>query len=62
MDDGFSGTNTAHRQGFQKLMKDAMDGKIDMGDHIDHLVRTDFDLGLTEREANRCIELLQRED
>ena len=28
--DGFSGTNTAHRQGFQKLMKDAMDGKIDM--------------------------------
>lgn len=30
VDDGFSGTNTAHRQGFQKLMKDAMDGKIDM--------------------------------
>lgn len=29
-DDGFSGTNTDHRQGFQKLMKDAMDGKIDM--------------------------------
>ena len=29
-DDGFSGTNTEHRQGFQKLMKDAMDGKIDM--------------------------------
>ncbi|MBR4656690.1 MAG: recombinase family protein [Oscillospiraceae bacterium] len=30
VDDGFSGTNIAHRQGFQKLMKDAMDGKIDM--------------------------------
>lgn len=30
VDDGFSGTNTAHRQGFQKLMKDAMEGKIDM--------------------------------
>ena len=30
MDDGFSGTNTEHRQGFQKLMKDCMDGKIDM--------------------------------
>ncbi len=30
VDDGFSGTNTEHRQGFQKLMKDAMDGKIDM--------------------------------
>ena len=30
MDDGFSGTNTEHRQGFQKLMADAMDGKIDM--------------------------------
>ena len=30
VDDGFSGTNTSHRQGFQKLMKDAMDGKIDM--------------------------------
>ena len=29
-DDGFSGTNTEHRQGFQKLMRDAMDGKIDM--------------------------------
>lgn len=29
-DDGFSGTNTDHRQGFQKLMKDCMDGKIDM--------------------------------
>ena len=30
VDDGFSGTNTEHRQGFQKLMQDAMDGKIDM--------------------------------
>lgn len=30
VDDGFSGTDTDHRQGFQKLMKDAIDGKIDM--------------------------------
>ncbi len=30
VDDGFSGTDTSHRQGFQKLMQDAMDGKIDM--------------------------------
>ena len=30
VDDGVSGTNTDHRQGFQKLMKDCMDGKIDM--------------------------------
>ena len=30
VDDGFSGTNTEHRQGFQKLMQDCMDGKIDM--------------------------------
>lgn len=30
VDDGFSGTNTEHRQGFQKLMQDAMDGKIDL--------------------------------
>ncbi len=30
VDDGFSGTNTEHRQGFQKLMQDALDGKIDM--------------------------------
>ena len=30
VDDGFSGTNTDHRQGFQKLMQDAMDGKIDL--------------------------------
>ena len=27
----------------------------------DHLIRTDFDLGLTEKEADRCIELLQKE-
>ena len=36
-----------------------LDDDYDMGDHIDHLVRTDFDLGLTEREADRCIALLQ---
>ena len=30
VDDGFSGTNTDHRQGFRKLMRDAMDGRIDM--------------------------------
>jgi DNA invertase Pin-like site-specific DNA recombinase len=30
VDDGFSGTNTEHRQGFQKLMADSLDGKIDL--------------------------------
>ncbi len=30
VDDGFSGTNTEHREGFKKLMADAMDGKIDL--------------------------------
>ena len=30
VDDGFSGTSTEHRHGFQKLMQDCMDGKIDM--------------------------------
>ena len=30
VDDDFSGTNTEHRQGFQLLMKDCMEGKIDM--------------------------------
>ena len=30
VDDGFSGTNTEHREGFKKLMADALDGKIDL--------------------------------
>ncbi|MBQ2957549.1 MAG: recombinase family protein [Clostridia bacterium] len=30
VDDGFSGTNTEHRPAFNLMMKDAMDGKIDM--------------------------------
>ena len=30
VDDGFSGTNTDHRMGFQQMMADAMAGKIDM--------------------------------
>ena len=30
VDDGFSGTSTEHRQGFQKLMADSLDGKIDL--------------------------------
>ena len=38
-----------------------LDDDDDMGIHIDHLVRTDFDLGLTEKEADRCIELLQKD-
>lgn len=38
-----------------------LDDDDDMGVHIDHLIRTDFDLGLTEKEADRCIELLQKE-
>ena len=29
VDDGFSGTNTAHRPGFRKMMEDAMAGKFD---------------------------------
>ena len=39
-----------------------LDDDDDMGVHIDHLIRTDFDLGRTEKEADRCIELLQKED
>ena len=30
VDDGYSGTNTSHREGFLRLMRDCMDGKIDM--------------------------------
>ena len=30
VDDGFSGTETLHRPGFQRMMKDALAGKIDM--------------------------------
>lgn len=30
VDDGFSGTNTDHRPGFQRMMRDALAGKIDM--------------------------------
>ena len=30
MDDGFSGTNTDHRPAFKLMMKDAMEGKVDM--------------------------------
>lgn len=30
VDDGFSGTNTEHRKAFNLMMRDAMDGKIDM--------------------------------
>ena len=29
-DDGFSGTETLHRPGFQRMMKDALAGKVDM--------------------------------
>ena len=30
VDDGFSGTETLHRPGFQRMMKDALAGRIDM--------------------------------
>ena len=30
VDDGFSGTNTAHRPGFRKMMEDAMEGKFNL--------------------------------
>ena len=37
-----------------------LDDESDMGEHLTHLVFTDFDTGLTEKEADRCIELLNR--
>lgn len=39
-----------------------LDDEYDMGKHIDHLVYTDFDTGLTEQEANQCIKLLNQDD
>ena len=45
VDDGFSGTNTEHRQGFQKLMKDAMDGKIEI--KTAKLIQFDFSSAAT---------------
>ena len=35
-----------------------LDDEYDMGEHLAHLVLTDFDAGLTEKEANQCIRLL----
>ena len=37
-----------------------LDDENDMGEHLTHLVLTDFDTGLTEKEADQCIELLNR--
>ncbi len=39
-----------------------LDDDDDMGEHLGCLVRTDFDRGLTEKEADLCIELLNRTD
>ena len=35
-----------------------LDDDNDMAGHMDHLVQTEFDTGLTEKEADRCIEIL----
>ena len=35
-----------------------LDDDNDMTGHMDHLVQTEFDTGLTEKEADRCIEIL----
>ena len=35
-----------------------LDDDDDMGVHMDHLVLTDFDEGLTEKDADRCIAIL----
>ena len=37
-----------------------LDDDYDMGVHIDHLVQTEFDAGLTEADADRCIKALGR--
>ncbi len=39
-----------------------LDDDGDMGEHGDHLVQTDFDEGLTEADAGRCIEILGRRE
>ncbi len=36
-----------------------LDDDDDMGIHLEHLVQTDFDTGLTEKEADRSIEILK---
>ncbi len=35
-----------------------LDDDCDMAQHMDHLIQTNFDAGLTERDADRCIEIL----
>lgn len=37
-----------------------LDDDDDMGIHLDHLVRTSFQKGLTALEADRCIEMLNK--
>ena len=36
-----------------------LDDEEDMSEHRDHLVQTDFDEGLTEADADRCIKMLE---
>ena len=36
-----------------------LDDDNDMTQHMDHLVQTSFDAGLTEQEADTCIEMLR---
>ena len=35
-----------------------LDDDNDMAGHMDHLVQTEFDTGLTEKEADQCIKIL----
>lgn len=35
-----------------------LDDEYDMAEHMEHLVLTEFDTGLTEKEADRCIAML----
>ncbi len=37
-----------------------LDDENDMGEHKEHLVQTSFDTGLTEKEADCCIEMLNK--
>lgn len=39
-----------------------LDDDSDMGVHMDHLVQTSFDSGLTRREVDQCISLLNTKE
>ena len=60
VDDGFSGTNTDHRMGFQQMMADAMAGKIDMiiTKSVSRFSRNIADciLWIDKLKANNCVD------